>query len=176
MRFKDFEIVIHGDFESGDDELDLRSAIAKKLGGLSAKTSDAEAETVQKIEDGDARWAPPLQQHLDVVKQSLENTENVKENSTQILDLHAARQHYEKYHESQSRKESAILEQRKSITEQISFCGQCGHLVLGKAITEGLDRGKIQRLCEKWAVIAKKYTGGITPCALGKCQPWNHNQ
>jgi len=55
MRFKDFEIVIHGDFESGDDELDLRSAIAKKLGGMSTKTTDTESQTVQKINDGEAR-------------------------------------------------------------------------------------------------------------------------
>lgn len=173
MRFKDFEIVIHGDFESGDDELDLRSAIAKKLGGLSTKTTDAESQAVQKINDGEARWAPPLQQHLDVVKQSLANTENVSETSSQILDLHAARQHYEKYHESLVPSDRALMEQRQHLIDDISVCRHCGHLIMGPAIVESVSTKTLKTIQRKWAVIAESYTGGILKCSVRnkRCEP-----
>jgi hypothetical protein len=173
MRFKDFEIVIHGDFESGDDELDLRSAIAKKLGGLSAKTSDAQTQTVQKIEDGEARWAPPLQQHLDVVKQSLTNTDRVSENSSKILDLHAARQHYEKYHESAAPSNHALLEHHQHMINDIRLCKHCGHLIMGPVITESVAAATLNSVMSKWAVIAESYTGGIKCCVRQgkKCEP-----
>jgi hypothetical protein len=153
MRFKDFEIVIHGDFESGDDELDLRSAIAKKLGGLSAKTSDAEAETVQKIEDGDARWAPPLQQHLDVLKQSLANTSDKTETSSQILELDSAKKYYDKYHESISRSGQLI----EAVQTDLTFCKSCGKLMLGQQLTESLSDQSLSRITKAWNKLLEHY-------------------
>lgn len=153
MRFKDFEIVIHGDFESGDDELDLRSAIAKKLGGMSAKTSDAEAETVQKIEDGEARWAPPLQQHLDVLKQSLANTSDKEGTSSQILELDAAKKYYDKYHESIARRGQLI----EAMQTDLSFCKTCGKLLLGQQLTESLSIQTRQRINQAWNKLLEHY-------------------
>jgi len=153
MRFKDFEIVIHGDFESGDDELDLRSAISKKLGGLSAKTSDAEAETVQKIEDGEARWAPPLQQHLDVLKQSLANTSDKEGTSSQILELDAAKKYYDKYHESIARRGQLI----EAMQTDLSFCKTCGKLLLGQQLTESLSIQTRQRINQAWNKLLEHY-------------------
>lgn len=174
MRFKDFQIVIHGDFESGDDELDLRKAISKKLGGLGATTNDIEAQNVQKIDDGEARWAPPLQQHLDVVKQSLTNA-NVSETSSKILDLHAAKQHYEKYHESVKPKNRSLTEEHRRLIESIDICRNCGHLIIGETITESVSANLVKSIQRKWSAIAETYTGGIKHCAHSKkrCRPLN---
>lgn len=105
--------------------------------------------------------APPLQQHLDVVKQSLANTENVSETSSQILDLHAARQHYEKYHESLVPSDRALMEQRQHLIDDISVCRHCGHLIMGPAIVESVSTKALKPIQRKWAVIAESYTGGI---------------
>lgn len=164
MRFKDFEIVIHGDFESGDDELDLRSAIAKKLGGLSAKTSDAETETVQKIEDGEARWAPPLQQHLDVLKQSLANTANPEGTGSQILELDAAKKYYDKYHEGKQHR-GRLLE---AVQHDLSMCSICGTLKLGIALTESLDKQTQYRIQQAWQRLKSHYQAPKHSC--NSCQ------
>jgi hypothetical protein len=165
MRFKDFEIVIHGDFDSGDDELDLRSAIAKKLGGVSAKTSDAdaEAETVQKIEDGDARWAPPLQQHLDVIKQSLANTSVKAETSSQILELDASKKYYDKYHESISHSGQLI----EAVQTDLSFCKSCGKLMLGQQLTESLSDQSLNRITNAWNKLLEHYRVPKKKCNCG---------
>lgn len=174
MRFKDFEIVIHGDFESGDDEQDLRSAIAKKLGGLTTKTSNAEAETVEKINTGDARWSPPLQQHLDVLKQSLENTQNPEKTGSEILDMDAAKKYYEKYHESHTVSGKALLEQR--LAEQIQMCSQCGNLLLGDIICERLGQRRQQRIEHAWSRLVEHYRGSAETCADQgqQCEPTRH--
>ena len=153
MRFKDFEIVIHGDFESGDDELDLRSAIAKKLGGLSAKTTDQEAETVEKIDNGEARWAPPLQQHLDVLKQSLANTSDEEKTSSQILELDAAKKYYDKYHENRTPR-GKLLE---AVQSDITLCHSCGNLVIGNTLKESLHHNKLNKILEAWQRLKAHY-------------------
>lgn len=160
MRFKDFEIVIHGDFESGDDELDLRSAIAKKLGGLSAKTTDQEAETVEKIDSGEARWAPPLQQHLDVLKQSLANTSDEEKTSSQILELDAAKKYYDKYHESHTPR-GKLLE---AVQTDISLCQSCGNLVISNTLKESLNRSKLNKIAEAWQRLKMHYGAPKNNC------------
>lgn len=164
MRFKDFEIVIHGDFESGDDELDLRSAIAKKLSGLKTNTSDQEAETVDKIDNGEARWAPPLQQHLDVLKQSLANTSNPEGTSSQILELDAAKKYYDKYHESRSHR-GKLLE---AVQHDLSMCSKCGSLKLGTSLKESLDERTQTRIRQAWNRLKEHYHAPKKNC--NQCQ------
>lgn len=164
MRFKDFEIVIHGDFESGDDELDLRSAIAKKLGGLSAKTSDLEAQTVDKIEQGEARWAPPLQQHLDVLKQSLANTSDEQKTSSQILELDAAKKYYDKYHESVNRRGRLV----EAVQHDLSMCSTCGNLVMGNILKESLSESVQDKITRAWNRLREHYQAPTKNCK--RCQ------
>ena len=161
MRFKDFEITIHGDFESGDDEQDLRSAIARKLGGLSAKTSDAEAQTVGKIDDGDARWSPPLQQHLDVLKQSLESADNKSDVGNQILDLDAAKRYYEKFHESTHRS-SRLLEYQ--VRTELNMCAFCGRLMLGESLRLRLTETVCQNIQRAWDQLIQRYSAPAQSC------------
>lgn len=172
MRFKDFEIVIHGDFESGDDELDLRGAIAKKLGGMNTQSADLEAQTIEKIDNGDARWAPPLQQHLDVVKQSLVGADGRSQNGTTVASLATPGPH----NEDQNSTDAPILEQRSAINE-INICGRCGHLIIGPRLSESFSARLISSIQSKWAVIAEKYTGGVPSCLQQnkKCQPITHH-
>lgn len=153
MRFKDFEITIRGDFPDGQSEEDFRKAIAKKLGGLS-DTADREddVETVEKIDAGDARWSPPLQQHLDVVKQSLKNTQALGEVSNQIIDLDSAKKYYEKFHESTNHERHLIGNQ---INSQVQICESCGGLLIGNTVRRKLGESAYQRVQKAWHQIMK---------------------
>jgi hypothetical protein len=152
MRFKDFEIVIHGDFESGDDELDLRSAIAKKLGGLGSTPKDQEAETVEKIENGEARWAPPLQQHLDVLKQSLTNNESSHQTGDQIT----------KYQSSHA-PNGQLLE---AVQTEITLCSRCGNLIISNTLKESLHIDKLNKIAEAWQRLKSHYGAPKNNCTF----------
>lgn len=134
MRFKDFEIVIHGDFSSGDDELDLRSAIAQQLGTLKSKSSDPEAETLEKINSGDAKWAPPLQQHLDVIKQSVSDNAPV-ELSEDLM----------------SSSLSSVLHQ------ELNFCKNCGKLCWGPRLLESVNIATRNKISQVWNKVLNHY-------------------
>jgi hypothetical protein len=138
MRFKDFEIVIHGDFESGDDELDLRSAIAKKLGSLSQSAEQIQNQTIEKIEDGDAKWSPPLQQHLDTIKQAVATDTVFAEN----------------------------INNNAQLLENISICTKCNHLIIKQQpITESFHKSwaNIQK---NWAKLLEHYGIKTSSCKL----------
>ena len=129
MRFKDFDIVIHGDFESGGDELDLRGAIAKKLGMMmdpQAAAKEKEAAEIEKIEQGKAKWSTPLQQHLDAVKQT---ADAVSENPDGAAAAVTVPSGYD-----------------NMMRESISACRWCGRLML----PQNLNEAKQQQLKELW--------------------------
>jgi hypothetical protein len=129
MRFKDFDIVIHGDFESGGDELDLRGAIAKKLGMMmdpQAAAKEKEAAEIEKIEQGKAKWSTPLQQHLDAVKQT---ADAVSENPDGAAAAVTVPSGYD-----------------NMMRESISACRWCGRLMMPQQLSET----KQQRLLELW--------------------------
>ena len=133
MRFRDFEITIHGDFGDGDSEQDFRAAIAQKLGALGGGSErDHEAKTIEKIEAGDARWSPPLQQHLDIVKQSLDN-QTLGEVKNQIIPLDTAEVTFE---------DSAST----NIDDQIKMCESCGRLMLGDQVRHKLGESSYQKI------------------------------
>jgi hypothetical protein len=156
MRFKDFEITIRGDFPDGESEEDFRKAIARKLGGLSDGAGNADrqddADTVEKIDSGDARWSPPLQQHLDVVKQSLKNTKTLGEVSNQIIDLDSAKKYYEKFHETA---DPSLRHQQ--IDREIQMCESCGRLLLDQNVRRRLGESSYRRVQQAWQQIMQKY-------------------
>jgi hypothetical protein len=144
MRFKEFEVIIHGEFETPEDELDLRGSIAKSLGGnqqvppcqptqqVVAKEPESEEQTIQNIENGDAKWAPPLQQQLDTLKQSVSMP--------------------------------TIIAAKEPMME---MCRKCGHLIFNNVISES----KQTQLQETWSNIARKYTNGLEKCK-SNCEPF----
>lgn len=128
MRFKDFEIVIHGDFESGDDELDLRSAIAQKLSSLNHSAEEIQNQTIEKIDDGEAKWSPPLQQHLDTIKQAVV-TNNV-------------------FNEQAS---------KNTMIENITLCSKCNHLIIqNQLITESFTKSW-DNIQKTWTKLLQHY-------------------
>lgn len=153
MRFKDFEITIRGDFDDGDSEKDFRKAIAKKLGGLTDNQDRVDDEaTVKKIDDGEARWSPPLQQHLDVVKQSLGNARNLGEVSSQVVDIDSAKKYYEKFHEH-AINNNHLLENQT--TDQVTMCGNCGRLLIAETVKRRLGSFGYQKIQEAWNRMLK---------------------
>jgi hypothetical protein len=155
MRFKDFEITIRGDFPDGESEEDFRKAIASKLGGLTdgKRNADREddADTVEKIDSGDARWSPPLQQHLDVVKQSLKNSRSLGEVSNQVLDLDSAKKYYEKFHEN------ADPSLHRRLDTQIDLCEGCGRLQISPTLRQQLGENSWRQIQRSWHQILQQY-------------------
>jgi len=146
MRFKEFEVIIHGEFETAEDELDLRGTFSRQLGvsqqpqippvvtQVIAKEPESEEQTIQDIENGDAKWAPPLQQQLDALKQSV-NTPTIIAAKEPMMEM----------------------------------CKKCGHLIFDNMISEG----KQTQLQETWSNIAKKYTHGLEKCK-SNCEPFKN--
>lgn len=161
MRFKDFKIVINGDFASHEDEQDLRSTIAGKLSDTFNQVSskqpsiqmppaitpgltpeEAEEETIERIEDGTARWSPPLQQHLDVVKQSL--MQNFPVTEDQSAD--------------------SLKDVSKKIAESVGICERCSSLVFGSYITENIDENRYKKIQSGWRRVMERYVNCRPKC------------
>lgn len=73
MRIKDFTLTFNG--EIGEEEkINLASVLGNIIGNKidlsvgSSKQPETEADTIEKIDNGEAKWVGPLQQHLDAVK------------------------------------------------------------------------------------------------------------
>lgn len=143
MRFKDFDIVIHGDFESGNDELDLRGAIAKKLGVMMDPEAAAQAKDDQEkqdIEQGKAKWAPPLQQHLDAVKQTADAVTGNNISAASSITVPSG-------YDSMMR-------------ESVSACRYCGKLL----ISDNLNEQKQQQLQKFWEQKRSQLHKNLAEC------------
>lgn len=88
------------------------------------------------------KWVPPLQQMLDLLKQSVVGQQQKSTGNVIATAVDPA------------------MCLSESINEDISFCHECGHL----NVPQNLEESKATRIQEKWDKMSSKITGGTQKC------------
>jgi hypothetical protein len=104
---------------------------------------DALPDTVTKKKQ--AKWIPPLQQMLDLLKKSVNGQDNILATANDPTMGRTV--------------EYAISE--STTADEMTICNECGHLNLPRSIAESNSSKRIQ---EKWDKLSSKVTGGIQKC------------
>lgn len=144
MRFREFQITIHGEFDGSADEQQFRQGLVQHMQPapapapaqltpeprsaqvVSPESGSAQQQVLSQIDQGTARWAPPLQQHLDVIKQSLMQNFPVTESADAAAPV-------------------------------LSLCTHCGNLLFSSAVEQRLGIRSCEQLQQRWQAVRTHY-------------------